>query len=535
MKKILFVFLSLVLGYHSYAQLLPDEFHNRNDKNWYNRKTGSSLWFSKITEGKPQEAVDFAKTQMPDMEAEFLLAIAYAHLEKTDSAVYFARQSLDHGIPLSRYLAGDMYAMQPLLKLNDFQNIIKIANPGIIHGPMIGDVSTNKAKVWVRTHLKKNVVLEVSKDESFFTIEISINATTDPSKENTAIFNLENLEGNTRYYYRAKTEKTSYKSGSFRTLGQDKFSIAFGACSAHIPWREYMWSTMYSHRPDAFFTLGDNVFIDYPKNGQVQQYCYHQRQSNAHWQKFVANTPVYAIWDDHDFGDNDDFGELKKYEPAWKYDNWKRFQNQWANASYGGGNEDPGVWFKKSMGDVDFFFLDARYYREPSFINEEKDHALTMLGPVQKQWLTDELLKSTAKFKVVISSVPWAFPAKEGLEGKIDTWLGYPEERDELFGFLTENEISGVFLLSGDRHRADLWKIERANDYPLYELEVGRLTNTHRHPAMPGVLFSYKKKDAFGKLNFDFTAEDPSVQYEIWSIDNELIFEHNINLSELNK
>ena len=57
--------------------------------------------------------------------------------------------------------------------------------------------------------------------------------------------------------------------------------------------------------------------------------------------------------------------------------------DNWINPSYGGGEEQPGVWFDFSIGEVDFFMLDCRFYRTPD-VN-------TMLGPVQLQWLQDKL------------------------------------------------------------------------------------------------------------------------------------------------
>ena len=53
-------------------QPLPDEFFNRNDTNWYNRKTGSSFHFDKILKGESRSAIEFCKTQLPDKEADFL-------------------------------------------------------------------------------------------------------------------------------------------------------------------------------------------------------------------------------------------------------------------------------------------------------------------------------------------------------------------------------------------------------------------------------------------------------------------------------
>ena len=97
-----------------------------------------------------------------------------------------------------------------------------------------------------------------------------------------------------------------------------------------------------------------------------------------------------------------------------------------------------------------------------------------MLGPVQKKWLLNTIHASTGTFKVLISPVPWVFTAKANSK---DTWNGFRNERNEIFGFLTENKIDGVVLISADRHRSDLWKIDRDRRYTLYEFNSSRLTN----------------------------------------------------------
>ncbi|MEL7120064.1 MAG: alkaline phosphatase D family protein [Bacteroidota bacterium] len=540
MKNACLYILMLFFSVNLMAQnekLLPDEFFNRNDQNWYNRKTGSALHFVSIINGEPDKAIAFAKTQLPDLEAEFILAVAFAAKGEADSAMHYVNASLEKHMPIARYLAGELEVMKPLLELPKFKELVAKHQPTIINGPMLGDVTAQSAKVWFRTYQEQTCMIELSKQKDFQKIFKVISVRTDASKEYTTVANIEGLKPNTLYFYRISADGKKHFTGSFTTTSKDhkptQFSIVFGGGAAFIPWRHQMWGTIHSHRPDALFMMGDNVYIDYPEVPQAQLYCYQQRQSEPQWRKMIAHTPVYAIWDDHDFGDNDDYGGPAKFEPAWKFDNWKRFQNQWANPAYGLGAKDPGVWFNKVIGEVEFFFLDGRYYREPSFIDVEKDHALSMLGAVQKQWLKDKLLASKAKFKVIISPVPWSFPAKAALEGKIDTWLGYPEERNEIFDFLTQNKIEGVVLLSADRHRSDLWKIEREGDYPLYEMESSRLTNTHRHPPIPSSIFSYNAKDSFGKVIFDTYKYDPELRYEIWTIDNEPVFNYTIRLSEL--
>jgi alkaline phosphatase D len=145
--------------------------------------------------------------------------------------------------------------------------------------------------------------------------------------------------------------------------------------------------------------------------------------------------------------------------------------------------------------------LDGRFYRTNPY--GEKP---SMLGPVQKAWLLEQVKKSKATFKVLASPVPWSFNTK----GKsLDTWNGFRDEREEIFAFLEENKIDGVVLISADRHRSDARKIER------------------------GAIFGYNEKQSFGLLSFDTTLQDPTVTFEIISIDNERIHSLTLRHSEI--
>ena len=88
--------------------------------------------------------------------------------------------------------------------------------------------------------------------------------------------------------------------------------------------------------------------------------------------------------------------------------------------------------------------------------------------------------------------------------------------------------------MSADRHRSDLWKIDRPGDYALYEFNSSRLTNQHVHKTMEAAIFSYNAKQSFGTVDFDTTAADPTVTYVIHTIDGEQVFQHSVKLSELN-
>ncbi|MBD3266242.1 hypothetical protein GF373_06185 [bacterium] len=197
------------------------------------------------------------------------------------------------------------------------------------------------------------------------------------------------------------------------------------------------------------------------------------------------------------------------------------------NPGYGGNREEqPGCWFSFAVGDVDFIMLDGRYYRE----NPRKVENPSMLGPVQKQWLFDTLKQSKATFKVLASPVPWAYGTKPGSP---DPWQGFKQEREEIFSFIEENQIEGVFLIAADRHRSDAWKIYRENGYSLYEFESSRLSNMHYHREMPQAIFSYNDTCSFGTLSFDTTLNDPEVTYTVWSIDDEKKFSMTLKRSRL--
>jgi alkaline phosphatase D len=288
-----------------------------------------------------------------------------------------------------------------------------------------------------------------------------------------------------------------------------------------------MWTTIASHNLAAFLFMGDNVYIDHPFYPEVQRYCYYCRQSRKEFRDFAAITPIYAIYDDHDFSGNDSWGGPQAYKPEWKVKVWDVFRENWNNPYYGGGYKSPGCWFNFSIADVDFFMLDCRYYRDDP--NSENP---SMLGEKQKTWLFNQLKNSKATFKVIASSVPWTFEAKIGAD-KIDTWFGYKDEREEIFSFLDKEKIEGVILISADRHRSDIWKIERNNGYNLYEFMNSRLTNAQAHLTMPGSIYSYNEKNSFGVLNFDTTLSDLLLIFIIYNIDNERVYEFKIKHSEL--
>jgi len=465
-----------------------------------------------------------------DLEALFGLALAYANTGDTTTAMACVRRALDAGLPVERFQAGPRDLLQPLQRTEAFRQLMQPLAVELLHGPLLGSVTDHSARFWVRTMHAVPVEVVLSRSPSLRPILRKAQAATDPDEDYTAVLAVGDLQPDTRYYYRVRVNgENQPRVWQFHTFPERgtpaAFQIGFGGGAGFTPWHEYMWNTLDDHGLRAMLLLGDNVYIDHPTYPDVQRYCYYRRQSRPEFRSFAASTPLYAIWDDHDFTENDQWGGPAIDTPPWKRPVWQVYKQNWNNPSYGGGAEQPGCWFRFSIADVDFFMLDGRYYR-----TDPADPHPSMLGPVQKQWLFQALQASRGTFKVLVSPVPWAFGTKPGSR---DTWEGYKQERAEIFSFLTENKINGVILLSADRHRSDLWRIDREGAYPLYEFESSKLTNVHTHKEIPGALFGYNQKCSFGKLLFDTDRPDPTVSYEIYSIDNELVDKITLSRSEL--
>ncbi len=487
---------------------------------------------ARIVDGQPDKAIrtseDYLKKHPNDLESFYILAVAHTHKGQIEKALSYVVKAVEGGLPFERFQAGPRDLLKPLTKTDAFKALVKKHGKSLLHGPLIS-ATDSEVRCWVRTARPIEVTLRLWTKSLPGVREAK--SRTEEAHDFTAVLSVDGLKPSTLYAY-----KVAGQEGRFKTLPKQgkpaEFTIGFGGGAGYTPQYERMWNTIRSRNLTAFLFLGDNVYIDNPTRQAVQKYCYYRRQSRPEFRQFAAGTPVYAIWDDHDFTVNDGWGGPDIHEPAWKIPVWRTFQNNWANPYYGGGAQQPGCWFDFAIADVDFFMLDGRYYRDKGRRQKVEVDNPSMLGKAQKRWLFKKLTTSKATFKVLVSPVPWAPGAKPGQAG-MDTWEGFHEERDEIFSFLARHRIEGAFLLSADRHRSDAWKIERPEGYPLYEFESSRLTNIHTHAIMPGSLFGYNKTCSFGHLSFDTTAPDPTVTYRVVTIDNEVVHTFRLSKSQL--
>ncbi len=471
-----------------------------------------------------------------DLEAYFLIAMAQASPGQPDAALKTVQISLDKGLTLDRYLAGPRDLFSSLYSHPGFVQLVKRHNVRLVHGPVLGGITDRRARFWVRTASECTVTVHVHsrtivRQRGIVSSEVATNsARVAAENDYTAVVEVTGLEPNTHYSYFVSIDNRPVAITpaptftTYPTRGEDAdFEVVFGGGAGFIPWNERMWTTLDSRRPAAALLLGDNVYIDTPEIPQTQRYCYYRRQSRPEYRRFAAHTPIYAIWDDHDFGTDDCVSSLSLDEPAWKVDVLKVFTENFVNPYYGNDPKQPGCYFDLSIGNVDFMMLDCRFYRQDPRTTDKP----SMLGPGQKAWLLSKLKNSTAAFCVIASSVPWAAGTKPGSK---DTWDGFPDEREQIFSFIEENRVGGIVLISADRHRSDAWKIDRPGSYDLYDFSSSKLTNAMSHPLMRGCLFGYNEKCSFGSLKFNTVIDDPTVTFRIINIEGDVV--HAITLTK---
>ncbi len=118
----------------------------------------------------------------------------------------------------------------------------------------------------------------------------------------------------------------------------------------------------------------------------------------------------------------------------------------------------PGAtWFKQTMGDVDFFMLETRDFRDPK---TSTSATKSILGSAQKAWLLRELRASQATYKLIVSA-----SAFYGLSTSGDGWRIYPLD----YYWLTSTvmaEVPGILLIVGDLHQSLLGEQIKLGAYP---------------------------------------------------------------------
>ena len=355
-------------------------------------------------------------------------------------------------------------------------------------GPMVGYSAMREAGLWVQTSKPAKVKIAFWNIKEPKTVVYTNEVNTKKEEGYTAKLTAENLEPGQVYNYslliNGKKVAHPYdlkfqtqKLWQFRT-DPPKFTFAAGSCF-YVNEPEYdragkgygsdyeIVKSIYEKHPDFMVWLGDNWYYreaDWDSWSGMLSRITHTR-SLPELQPLLASVHHYSIWDDHDFGPNDsDRGFWNKFKTL------EAFKLFIPNPSFGI-NGKPGITSFFQWGDTDFFLLDNRFYRTPN--TRKTDDGRTVLGDEQIQWLIDNLAVSKAPFKIVAMGGQFLNPVQKSY---LETYSIFPEEKEKILSLIKKEKIEGVIFLTGDRHHSELTKLDRNEDYPLYEFTISSLT-----------------------------------------------------------
>ena len=413
----------------------------------------------------------------------------------------------------------------------------------IENGPMIGHVSHAEAKLWMQTAKSQTIEFayrSVQSEEKWLYSQPFVTRANDAF---ICEFTLKNLNPGHTYEYRValnnqlqkpigKQQFTTASHWAYRTPPPN-FCFVIGSC-AYINEEAYdregkayggayqIFESMANQDPDLMLWLGDNVYFREPdwttRSSMLHRYT-HSRNISA-LQQLLANTPQYAIWDDHDFGPNNSDGSFIN-----KGLSKEVFDLFWANPDQNHPALD-GITNQFEWSDCHFFLLDNRFNRSP---NDRKDGERSVLGESQLEWLKDALVYSPASFKFIALGGQFlnTAPVFENYSAN-----GFDKERKELIDFIYLHQIKNVVFLTGDRHHSEMSMLQTEGKPTIYDLTISPLTSGVHDASQEANLLrvdgSHIAKRNFGFLKVDGELKDRLLTIEIKDSEGLLLWQTQI-------
>lgn len=237
--------------------------------------------------------------------------------------------------------------------------------------------------------------------------------------------------------------------------------VTFGATSClggNVPWPNL--SRAAEEQYDFFMLLGDTVYTNASTVENAWQDWW-QVLGIQGLAELTSSTSVIATWDDHELVNNFDWSLIENAETIHS-NALSCFHRAMPNRS----NDSGGIYRSVQHGEVlEVFVLDCRGERHSDngiYISEE-----------QMGWLKNGLSTSTARFKLIMNSVPITdFEDLIGEVEAIDRWQGFAEQRTEILSHIEDSEISGVLWISGDFHFGFIAQVGRTGDVGDSMMEV---------------------------------------------------------------
>ncbi|GAA3130125.1 alkaline phosphatase D family protein [Kribbella aluminosa] len=400
-------------------------------------------------------------------------------------------------------------------------------------GPLVGHVDTERARIWFRPGADHQTLTRwqctVRKGSGVVTV-----ASTELSafNDNTALFDVRGLSAAGTYTYAITPKRFDGDfaplTGSFTTGPRSGrpavVTMGLGSCAPSGA--NTIWTRIADEGCDSFVMMGDTPYVD---SGDLEVARGKQRAflKVPQLAELIRSRPIWATWDDHDFGGNDQAGDF----PG-KKNTRRAFVDYRANATFGHNSageqltdrqEGLGVYTSFRRGPIEVFLLDPRWFSrtEPSWADPTQT---TCLGGIQWQWFQEQVRRSAATFKAITTGMIW--DDKENAEK--DDWATYSYEREAIFDFIKTEKIPGCFLLSGDIHVSRALNYGPRVGYDLWQYIVSPMhgsTIPSLNVPNPALVHSAVEPYVFLKLVADTTVTPATLTATWINRDGRRIFE----------
>jgi alkaline phosphatase D len=301
-------------------------------------------------------------------------------------------------------------------------------------GVASGEATATGAFVWTGYFGSDPVTLELSRGG---VVEQTLGVVIDAGTH-TGLVSLGSLTPYTDYTFEFVAGGVRSGVGHFRTAPLEARRLRVGAASC--------LNQAYALTPllraaeqdlDVFLLLGDTLYADGAKSEADFRLKWQWALERFPQRTLRASTSVIATWDDHEIINNVSGDAVDGSLIGAARDAFYAYQPL---------RRGPTIWRKRSWGPtLDVFVLDCR---------GERNHATgEYLSAAQFDWLTTGLAASTARFKLIMNSVPISEYQGALFEPfASDRWEGFPEQRKAVLDFIDQRAIPGVVWVTGDFH-----------------------------------------------------------------------------------
>lgn len=309
--------------------------------------------------------------------------------------------------------------------------------------------------------------------------------------------------------------------------------IAFGSCAKQDK-EQPIWDAVLASKPDLFVFLGDNVYGD-TRDMAVLRAKYAQLAAKPGFQRLRATVPIVAVWDDHDYGENDAGADYPMKEESRRI-----FLEFWGEPAGSARWDRDGVYAGYVFGPagrrVQVLLPDLRYNRTPlrkldlggrkyedwakelgdagRFVPgpyvRMPDHDATMLGARQWAWLERELARP-AEVRILGSSLQ----VLADLPGW-EAWINYARDHQRLVESIRRTRANGLVCISGDTHYGEVSRLDVNVPYPLWDVTSSGLTEVW--PVVPpnaNRVGEVLREANFGLIEIDWSAPTPRLSLQV--------------------